>query len=81
MGKIKKMKIELNYTYDELITLLDGLNNAIISLKRNYTALLLGVENGVPEQLLELKLPQEDYIQRFNAVRELYEHLETYENG
>jgi hypothetical protein len=75
------MKIELNYTYDELMTLLDGLNNAIISLKRNYTALSLGVENGVPEQLLELKLPQEDYIQRFNAVRELYEHLETYENG
>ena len=75
------MKIELNYTYDELITLLDGLNNAIISLKRSYTALLLGAENGVPEQLLELKLPQEDYIQRFNAVKELYEHLETYEAG
>lgn len=75
------MKIELNYTYDELMTLLDGLNNAIISLKRNYSALSLGVESGVPEQLLELKLPQENYIQRFNAVKELYEHLETYENG
>ena len=43
------MKIELNYTYDELITLLDGLNNALISLKRNYSAMSFGLYNGVPD--------------------------------
>ena len=75
------MKIELNYTYDELITLLDGLNNALISLKRNYNALLLGTESGVPNQLVELNLNKEMMIYRYNAVKELYDHLLTYEAG
>lgn len=79
------MKIELNYTYDELITLLDGLNNALISLKRNYSAMSFGLYSGVPEQLLNLKtdLKQEklELEHRYNSVKELYDHLLTYETG
>lgn len=77
------MKIELNYTYDELITLLDGLNNALISLKRNYSAMSFGLYNGVPEQLLNLKtdLEQEELEHRYNSVKELYDHLLQYEAG
>ena len=74
------MKIELNYTHDELVTLLDGLNNALISLGRNYSALTLGVESGIPINLLQLNLSEEDYKHRFYAVKDLYEHLLTYEN-
>lgn len=77
------MKIELNYTYDELITLLDGLNNALISLKRNYSAMSFGLDSGIPEQLLNLKtdLKQEELEHRYNSVQELYDHLLTYETG
>ena len=78
---MNNIKIELNYTYDELITLLDGLNNALISLKRNYNALLLSTESGVPNQLLNLDLNKETMIYRYNSVKELYDHLLTYEAG
>lgn len=75
------MKIELNYTYDELVNLLDGLNNALISLNRNYCALSIGCEDGIPLELGELKITKNDCINRLNAVKELYEYLLTYENG
>ena len=78
---LNNMKIELNYTYDELTTLLDGLNNALISLKRNYNALLFGTENGVPNQLLKLNLNKETMVYRYNAIKDLYDHLLTYEAG
>lgn len=48
------MEIKLNYTPEELSVLLDGLNNALISLKRNYSALILGIEDGVPVDLIPL---------------------------
>ena len=75
------MKIELNYTYNELTNLLDGLNNALISLKRNYNAILLGTEDEVPNQLVELDLNKETMLYRYNAVKELYDYLLEYENG
>ena len=42
-----------------------------------------GLYNGVPEQLLNLKidLEQEELEHRYNSVKELYDHLLTYEAG
>ena len=75
------MIIELNYTNDELTTLLDGLNNALFSLRRDYVALMLGCQDGIPKELLSLRINEEDLKNRLEAVKELYKHLLIYENS
>lgn len=73
------MEIKLNYTQEELSTLLDGLNNALISLDRNYNAIRLGVDDGVPSKLRKLTINEDTMKYRLNAIKELYDYLLTYE--
>ena len=76
-------KIELNYTDEELTTLLNGLNNAYIALKDVYAAGLLGCQ--VPKvfrPLFEEKTFDqiEELTQlRLGAIEQLYEFLLAYE--
>jgi len=73
------MEIKLNYTPEELSVLLDGLNNALISLDQNYNAIRLGTENVVPDEIRKLNLDEETMQFRFAFVKELYDYLLTYE--
>ena len=73
------MEIKLNYTQEELSILLDGLNNALISLDQNYNAIRLGAENVVPDKISKLNLDEETMQFRFAFVKELYDYLLTYE--
>ena len=73
------MEIKLNYTPEELSTLLDGLNNALISLDRNYYAIRLGVDDSIPSKLRELTINEDTMKYRLNAIKELYDYLLTYE--
>ena len=73
------MEIKLNYTQEELSTLLDGLNNALISLDRNYNAIRLGVDDGVPSKMRKLTINEDTMKYRLNAIKELYDYLLTYE--
>lgn len=77
------MEIKLNYTQEELSTLLDGLNNACMALANVYSAAYLGCdipgsfipmfEHRSPEEIEEVtKL-------RYGAVRQLYNFLLSYE--
>jgi hypothetical protein len=73
------MEIKLNYTPEELSALLDGLNNALISLDRNYNAIKLGVDDAVPSKLRKLTINEDTMKYRLNAIKELYDYLLTYE--
>jgi len=73
------MRIDLHYTKEELSNLLDGLNNALISLDQNYNAIRLGVDDVVPPKLRKLTIDEDIMKYRLNAVKDLYEHLLTYE--
>ena len=73
------MEIKLNYTQEELSILLDGLNNALLSLGQNYNAIRLGAENVVPDKIRKLNLNEETMRSRFAFVKELYDYLLTYE--
>ena len=73
------MEIKLNYTPEELSVLLDGLNNALISLDQNYNAIRLGAENVVPDEIRKLNLDEETMQYRFAFVKGLYDYLLTYE--
>lgn len=73
------MEIKLNYTPEELSILLDGLNNALISLDQNYNAIRLGAENVVPDEIRKLNLDEETMQFRFAFVKGLYDYLLTYE--
>ena len=73
------MEIKLNYTQEELSTLLDGLNNALISLDQNYNVIRLGVEGIVQDKIRKLNLNEETMQYRFAFVKELYDHLLIYE--
>ena len=73
------MEIKLNYTPEELSVLLDGLNNALISLDQNYNAIRLGAENVVPDKIRKLNLDEETMRFRFAFVKGLYDYLLTYE--
>lgn len=73
------MEIKLNYTPEELSVLLDGLNNALISLDQNYNAIRLGTENVVPDEIRKLNLNEETMRFRFAFVKGLYDYLLTYE--
>ena len=73
------MEIKLNYTQKELSTLLDGLNNALISLDRNYNAIRLGIDDGVPSKLRKLIINEDTMKYRLNAIKDLYDYLLTYE--
>ena len=73
------MEIKLNYTQEELSTLLDGLNNALISLDQNYNAIRLGAEDVVPNKIRKLNLDEETMQYRFAFVKGLYDYLLTYE--
>lgn len=73
------MEIKLNYTPEELSVLLDGLNNALISLDRNYNAISLGVDDGVPSKLRKLTINEDTMKYRLNAIKDLYDYLLTYE--
>ena len=73
------MEIKLNYTQKELSTLLDGLNNALISLDRNYNAIRLGIDDGVPSKLRKLTVNEDTMKYRLNAIKDLYDYLLTYE--
>lgn len=73
------MEIKLNYTLEELSILLDGLNNALISLDQNYNAIRLGAENVVPDKIRKLNLDEKTMQYRFTFVKELYDYLLMYE--
>ena len=77
---------------DDLKTLLDGLNNAIVCLGQVGSCLELGVDSSIPtsiNDMLEKRCGDDDTAKaeliskRFNAVKDLYKQLlkeETYEN-
>ena len=73
------MEIKLNYSPEELSILLDGLNNALISVDQNYSAIHLGAENVVPDEIRKLNLNEETMQYRFAFVKGLYNYLLTYE--
>jgi hypothetical protein len=73
------VEIKLNYTQEELSTLLDGLNNALLSLDQNYNAIRLGAENVVPDEIRKLNLDEETMRFRLAFVKGLYDYLLTYE--
>ena len=73
------MEIKLNYTPEELSILLDGLNNALISLDQNYNAIRLGIDDVVPSKLRKLTINEDTMKYRLNAIKELYDYLLTYE--
>ena len=77
------MEIKLNYTQEELSTLLDGLNNACIALRDVYAAGRLGCQ--VPSKFkpfFETKtfdeIEEETHL-REDAVKQLYDFLLSYE--
>ena len=73
------MEIKLNYTPEELSTLLDGLNNALFSLDQNYNAICLGLEDVVPERIRKLNLDEQAMHFRLASIKGLYNYLLTYE--
>lgn len=73
------MRIDLHYTKEELSNLLDGLNNALISLDQDYNAIRLGVDDVVPPKLRNLTIDEDIMKYRLNAVKDLYEYLLMYE--
>lgn len=73
------MEIKLNYTPEELSVLLEGLNNALISLDQNYNAVRLGLEDIVPYKIRQLNLDEQTMQFRLAFVKELYDYLLTYE--
>ena len=61
---------------EDLETLVDGLNNAVIAYGNVASALILGV--SVPSNLEPLRtLPEEVVRSRFTAVVDLYKTLES----
>ena len=77
------MEIKLNYTQEELSTLLDGLNNACIALGEVYAAGRLGCQ--VPSKFRPLfetrtfdEIMEETRL-REDAVKQLYDFLLSYE--
>ena len=77
------MEIKLNYTQEELSTLLDALNNGYIALSDAFIAAMLGCDYPAKlRPLLEDKMPEEvremAYL-RLGVLRQLYEFLLAYE--
>lgn len=78
------MKIILEYSEQELSTLLDGLNNAIIAVKKIYRAAQLGCE--IPQAFAALfdgkSFEEIDSVteQRLQSLYYLYQTLLHYEN-
>lgn len=77
------MEIKLNYTQEELSTLLDGLNNGYIALSDAFIAAMLGCDYPVKlRPLLEDKAPEEvreiAHL-RLGALKQLYDFLLSYE--
>lgn len=76
-------KIELNYTDEELTTLLNGLNNAYIALSEVYAAGRLGCQvPRVLEPIFETRSfdeMMEETQLRQDAVKQLYYFLLSYE--
>lgn len=77
------MEIKLNYTQEELSTLLDGLNNACMALANVYSAAYLGCD--IPGSFIpmfehrSLEEIEEVTKLRYGAVRQLYNFLLAYE--
>lgn len=77
------MEIKLNYTQEELSTLLDGLNNAYVALGNVYSAACLGCD--IPNSFIpifehrSLEEIEEVTKLRYGAVRQLYNFLLSYE--
>lgn len=78
------MKIQLNYTPEELSMVLDGLNNAIFAVQDVYHAAVLGCQIPLKfEPLFNGKSFEEvDALtkMRFEAVLQLYKFLSNYES-
>ncbi len=78
------MKIMLEYSEQELSTLLDGLNNAIIAVKKIYLAAQLGCE--IPQAFAALfngkSFEEIDSVteKRLSSLYNLYQVLLHYEN-
>lgn len=78
------MKIELEYTQEELKDLLDSLNNAFISLQRDYNAILFECYDGIPRAFApfcDLSLEEMEDLRgtRLQALSTLYKTLLEYE--
>lgn len=77
------MEIKLNYTKEELSTLLDGLNNACMALANVYSAAYLGCD--IPGSFIpmfehrSLEEIEEVTKLRYGAVRQLYQFLLAHE--
>lgn len=77
------MEIKLNYTPEELSTLLDGLNNACVALGDVYAAGRLGCQipsKFIPffEERTDDEIMKETRL-REDAVKQLYNFLLSYE--
>ena len=78
------MKIILEYSEQELSTLLDGLNNAIIAVKKIYLGTQLGCE--IPQAFAALfngkSFEEIDSVteKRLSSLYNLYQVLLHYEN-
>jgi len=77
------MEIKLNYTPEELSTLLDGLNNACVALGDVYAAGRLGCQipsKFIPffEERTDDEITKETHL-REDAVKQLYNFLLSYE--
>ena len=78
------MKIILDYSNEELTTLLDGLNNALIAVKNVYYAAQLGCE--IPQAFAALfdgkSFEEIDSLteKRLSSLYNLYQTLLHYEN-
>ncbi len=77
------MEIKLNYTQEELSTLLDALNNGYIALSDAFIAAMLACDYPAKlHPLLEDKTPgevREMAHLRLGALKQLYELLLSYE--
>ncbi|MCM1323959.1 MAG: hypothetical protein NC218_07345 [Acetobacter sp.] len=61
----------------DIKVLADGLNNALFVYGRAIAADYFGCESHLPQQLQELS--HEELERRFEAVKELYENIESLE--
>ena len=78
------MEIKLNYTDKELTILLDGLNNAILTVQDIYSALQLGCQ--IPKIFSDFEQKSFEEIDdlvynRIHALHNLYQTLLRYEAG
>ena len=80
-----KLDIKLQYTQQQLSTILDALNNAIISLQDVYSMAVLGFDSSLPKKLRAMFTSKSfEEIEtttsaRMDAIGTLYKDLLSFE--